>query len=111
LASDTILVKPILDCWREASRLRYFSMRKLVPFKLDPMFKAYNLQVPCADCGKVIEVRLAQIVMVDISEKRKGQAAKEVSLDELAQNTVWTILCQECWRQQHPIEAERERVQ
>jgi len=87
-------------------------MRKLVPFKLDPKFKAnLNSTVPCSDCGKIIEFRHARILMVDISEMKKGRAAKNVSLDELARNTVWTILCQECWRKQNPAEPDPERVQ
>jgi hypothetical protein len=90
----------------------FSTMRKLVPYKLHPIFTANcNPPVPCADCGEVIEFRHARIVMVDISDKNKGQATKAVSLDELARNIVWTILCQECWRQQYHSEVRPERVQ
>ena len=52
-------------------------MRKLVPFKLDPLFRVnHSPQVPCADCGKVIEFRHARIVIVDISEKKRRIARK-----------------------------------
>jgi hypothetical protein len=81
-------------------------MLKLIPFKLDPMFRAnQNAQVPCSDCRKVIEVRQARFVMVDISEKKKGQAAKEITLDELPRNTIWMLLCQECnlYRYRYPL--------
>ena len=87
-------------------------MRKLVPFKLDPKFEAnLNPTVLCSDCGKEIEFRHARVLMVDISEKKKTKTAKNISLDELARNTVWTILCEECWRKQYPGEPDRERVQ
>jgi hypothetical protein len=87
-------------------------MRKLVPFELDPMLRAnHNPEAPCADCGKVIELRHARIVMVDISETRRGRGAKEISLDEMARNIVWTILCQECWQQQYHIDPGPERIQ
>ncbi len=86
-------------------------MRKLVPFKLDPTIKAnLNPLVPCSDCGREIEFRHAKIIMVDISEKKKGPSAKNVSLDELARNTVWTVLCPECWRGQNPAASDPERV-
>jgi hypothetical protein len=87
-------------------------MRNLVPFRLDPIFNANaNPQVPCADCGKVIEFRYARIVMVDISKEGKDQAVKDLSLDELVLNTVWTILCPERWRSQYGFELESEIVQ
>lgn len=86
-------------------------MRKMVPFKLDPMLTAiHSVRVPCADCGKVVEFRHARIVMVNISD-RKSPAGKEISLDELARNAVWTFLCPECWRKQHGIDPEPDRVQ
>jgi hypothetical protein len=71
----------------------------------------HNPLVPCADCGKVIRFRSARIVMTNISEKRESQDGKEVSLDELARNIVWTFLCQECWRREHHDEPEPENVQ
>ena len=87
-------------------------MDKLVPFKLDPVFSANrNSSVPCADCGRVLEFRHARITMVDISENRINQAKKEVSLDELARNIVWTFLCPECWQKHHYTEPEPEKVQ
>lgn len=62
-------------------------MRKLVSFKLDPIFRQnFNPLVSCADCGNAIEFRQARIVMTDISEKRKDQAVQEISIDELARN-------------------------
>jgi len=77
-------------------------MRKLIPFKLDPILREdYNPTTQCADCGKEIRTRNARIVMTNISQRTKGRAEKEVSLNELARNIVWAFLCQECWQLEH----------
>ncbi len=87
-------------------------MDRLVPFKLDPMFRANrNLSVPCADCGRVLEFRQVRVEMVDISEKGRDQAKGDMSLGELTRNIVWTFLCPECWQKQHPIGPEPGKVQ
>ena len=87
-------------------------MSKLLPFELDPIFREnLNPRIPCADCGKIIEFRHARIVAVDIGEKRNGHPAKEKSLDELVRNTVRLILCEECWRRDHPVEPKPEFIQ
>ncbi len=85
-------------------------MQKLVPFELDPILRNFNPLIPCADCGKEIEFRRARIVMTAISDKKEGQS-KEISLDELSRNLVWTILCQECWQRQYPIDPETDLIQ
>ena len=82
-------------------------MRELVPFRLDPIFKS-NLDLPiqCAECGKTVDFRNARILMIDISESEKRQSGKEIALDDLARNTVWMFLCQECWRRENHGEAD-----
>jgi hypothetical protein len=88
-----------------------FSLHRLIPFKLDLIFKSnFNPQVPCDDCGKFAESRSVRFVWVNIADSIIF-VGKELSLDDLAQNMVWTILCPECWRQQYGIEPEPERVQ
>jgi hypothetical protein len=88
-------------------------MRTLIPFKLDPVFKKLetNPMASCSDCGKDVEFRKARFVWVDISEKGKARAPGERSLDEMARNMVWTILCPECWQQQYHVEVTPERIQ
>ncbi len=82
-------------------------MRKLMPFRLDPVFEApHNPQVPCDDCGKLIAVFKARIVMVDLSEKGKAFSR---SLDEWARNISWTFLCRECWLENY-VEPGPERI-
>jgi hypothetical protein len=87
-------------------------MSRLVPFKLDPMFRSdFNPQVECSECGKSIEFRVARIVKVDISKRRKGQPVKEVSLEEWFRNTTWTFLCPECWNKEHRVEPKPASIQ
>jgi len=87
-------------------------MRELVPFRLAPIFRAdFNPEVSCFDCGRAIKLRQAKIVMTDISEKKKDETPKEISLDEWARNTVSTILCEECWRRQCHIIPKTELAQ
>jgi hypothetical protein len=85
---------------------------KLVPFELNPIFKeGFNPAVLCDDCGKTVECRRARVVMTDISESPKDQAAGNPSIDELFRNMVRTILCEECLRRQYPINPETEFIQ
>ena len=91
--------------------LKDAAMTKLVPFKLDPALKSsHDPQVQCADCGRMIEFGYARIAMMNVPRKKRNCAAEEISLDELAQDTVWTILCHECWRQQLNPDQEPERI-
>jgi hypothetical protein len=88
------------------------SMRKLVPFKLDPIFRSnLNPQIECSDCGKTTEFRVARIVAIDISEGGKGQPIKRVSLDEWFRTTTRAFLCPECWNREHHIEPKPGSIQ